>query len=91
MDLGIAVQKACENATQPLRFLYPLDIGIKDKIAAIAKSYGADGVEYSEQVDFSSAHTYYCTFFLILSVFLSPDVNKFRKAFLVFNIFSSSL
>nr|XP_016494584.1 PREDICTED: formate--tetrahydrofolate ligase [Nicotiana tabacum] len=51
VDLGIAVQKACENATQPLRFLYPLDIGIKDKIAAIAKSYGADGVEYSEQAE----------------------------------------
>ncbi|XP_060196702.1 formate--tetrahydrofolate ligase [Lycium barbarum] len=51
VDLGIAVQKACENATQPLKFLYPLDIGIKDKIEAIAKSYGADGVEYSEQAE----------------------------------------
>lgn len=50
VDLGIAVQKACENATQPLKFLYPLDIGIKEKIEAIAKSYGASGVEYSEQV-----------------------------------------
>jgi hypothetical protein len=27
-----------------------LDIGIKEKIEAIAKSYGASGVEYSEQV-----------------------------------------
>lgn len=50
MDLGIAVEKACQNITQPLRFLYPLDISIKDKIEAIAKSYGASGVEYSEQV-----------------------------------------
>lgn len=50
MDLGIAVEKACQNITQPLRFLYPLDIGIKDKIEAIAKSYGASGVEYSDQV-----------------------------------------
>jgi formyltetrahydrofolate synthetase len=49
-DLGIAVQKACESATQPLKFLYPLDAGIKEKIEAIAKSYGASGVEYSEQV-----------------------------------------
>ncbi|MCI02403.1 formate-tetrahydrofolate ligase, partial [Trifolium medium] len=49
VDLGIAVQKACENATQPLKFLYPLDVGIKEKIEAIAKSYGASGVEYSEQ------------------------------------------
>lgn len=51
VDLGIAVQKACENATQPLKFLYPLDIGIKDKIEAIAKSYGADGVEYSDEAE----------------------------------------
>ena len=44
------MQKACENVTQPLRFLYPLDTGIKEKIEAIAGSYGASGVEYSEQV-----------------------------------------
>ena len=52
VDLGIAVQRACENQTQPLKFLYPLDISIKEKIEAIAKSYGASGVEYSEQVIF---------------------------------------
>lgn len=51
VDLGIAVQKACENVTQPLKFLYPLDISIKEKIEAIAKSYGASGVEYSEQAE----------------------------------------
>ncbi|PWA56213.1 formate--tetrahydrofolate ligase [Artemisia annua] len=51
VDLGIAVQKACENATQPLKFLYPLDISIKEKIEAIARSYGASGVEYSEQAE----------------------------------------
>uniref|UniRef100_A0A803KLY3 Formate--tetrahydrofolate ligase n=1 Tax=Chenopodium quinoa TaxID=63459 RepID=A0A803KLY3_CHEQI len=51
VDLGIAVQKACENVTQPLRFLYPLDASIKEKIEAIAKSYGAAGVEYSEQAE----------------------------------------
>jgi formate--tetrahydrofolate ligase len=51
VDLGISVQRACENVTQPLRFLYPLDIGIKEKIEAIAKSYGASGLEYSEQVN----------------------------------------
>jgi formate--tetrahydrofolate ligase len=36
--------------TQPLKFLYSLDISIKEKIEAIARSYGASGVEYSEQV-----------------------------------------
>ncbi|KAJ1385814.1 P-loop containing nucleoside triphosphate hydrolase [Sesbania bispinosa] len=51
VDLGIAVQKACENVAQPLKFLYPLDLGIKEKIEAIAKSYGASGVEYSEQAE----------------------------------------
>ncbi|KAK3204932.1 hypothetical protein Dsin_018978 [Dipteronia sinensis] len=50
VDLGVAVQKACENVTQPLKFSYHLDISIKEKIEAIARSYGASGVEYSEQV-----------------------------------------
>ncbi|KAF8047209.1 hypothetical protein N665_3143s0002 [Sinapis alba] len=51
VDLGIAVEKACQNITQPLKFLYPLEISIKDKIEAIAKSYGASGVEYSDQAE----------------------------------------
>ncbi|CDY29587.1 BnaA05g15830D [Brassica napus] len=51
VDLGIAVEKACQNITQPLEFLYPLDISIKEKIEAIAKSYGASGVEYSDQAE----------------------------------------
>lgn len=51
VDLGIAVQKACENQTEAMRFLYPLDISIKEKIEAIATSYGASGVEYSEQAE----------------------------------------
>ncbi|KAK8965780.1 hypothetical protein KSP40_PGU015829 [Platanthera guangdongensis] len=49
VDLGLAVQRACESHTQPLKFLYPLDFSIKEKIGAIAESYGATGVEYSEQ------------------------------------------
>ncbi|PKA49594.1 Formate--tetrahydrofolate ligase [Apostasia shenzhenica] len=51
VDLGIAVQKACESNTQPLKFLYPLNVSIKEKIEAIAISYGAAGVEYSEQAE----------------------------------------
>lgn len=50
VDLGIAVQRACQNHKLPLKFLYPLEASIKDKIEAIARSYGAAGVEYSEQV-----------------------------------------
>lgn len=53
MDLGIAVQRACENVTQPLKFLYPSDVSIKEKIDTIARSYGASGVEYSEEVNAS--------------------------------------
>ncbi|KAI3696998.1 hypothetical protein L6452_29688 [Arctium lappa] len=51
IDLGIVVRKACESATEPFKFLYPLDASIKDKIEAIATSYGASGVEYSEQAE----------------------------------------
>lgn len=51
LDLGVAVQRACENVTEPLKFLYPLGIGIKEKIEAISRSYGASGVEYSEQAE----------------------------------------
>ncbi|XP_076896583.1 formate--tetrahydrofolate ligase-like [Bidens hawaiensis] len=51
IDLGIAVQKACESATEPFNFLYPLDASIEDKIDAIARSYGASGVEYSKQAE----------------------------------------
>jgi len=45
--LAEAVVAACEKPSQ-LKFLYPLDIPIKEKIEAIAtKVYGADGVDYS--------------------------------------------
>ncbi|PWA90253.1 formate-tetrahydrofolate ligase, FTHFS, P-loop containing nucleoside triphosphate hydrolase [Artemisia annua] len=51
IDLGIAVQKACESATEPFKFLYPLEASIEDKIEAIATSYGASGVKYSQQAE----------------------------------------
>ncbi|KAJ9153361.1 hypothetical protein P3X46_026809 [Hevea brasiliensis] len=51
VDLGIAFQRACENVTQPLKFLYPLNISIKEKIDVIARLYGANGVEYSEPAE----------------------------------------
>lgn len=73
MDLGIAVQRACENVTQPLKFLYPLDISIKEKIEAIARSYGANGVEYSEQV---KAFTY-CLAIFPDSIFLPKTLVLF--------------
>jgi formyltetrahydrofolate synthetase len=49
--LAEAVVKACEKPSD-FKFLYPLDIPIKEKIEAIAtKVYGADGVEYSSQAE----------------------------------------
>ncbi|CAM0951615.1 unnamed protein product [Alopecurus aequalis] len=51
VDLGLAVQRACESQAAPLKFLYPLESSIKEKIESIAKFYGATGVEYSEQIE----------------------------------------
>jgi formyltetrahydrofolate synthetase len=49
--LAQAVVKACERPSD-FKFLYPLDIPIKDKIETIAtKVYGADGVDYSSEAE----------------------------------------
>jgi len=46
-ELAHAVLAAAARPT-PMRFLYPLDLPIKQKIEAIARTmYGADGVDYS--------------------------------------------
>ncbi len=51
VELGKAVMAACEKLSD-FKFLYPLDISIKEKIEIIAKKiYGADGVEYSEKAE----------------------------------------
>lgn len=49
--LAEAVVKACEKPSD-FKFLYPLDIPIKDKIEILAtKVYGADGVEYTSRAE----------------------------------------
>ncbi len=49
--LASAVARACEQP-KSFKFLYPLDIPIKDKIHTIVtKIYGADGVEYEPQAE----------------------------------------
>jgi methylenetetrahydrofolate dehydrogenase (NADP+) / methenyltetrahydrofolate cyclohydrolase / formyltetrahydrofolate synthetase len=51
VDLGKAVIKAAEGESD-FKFLYPLDVPIKEKIEAIAmKIYGADGVDYSDKAE----------------------------------------
>ncbi|NOZ49172.1 MAG: formate--tetrahydrofolate ligase [Chloroflexi bacterium] len=51
VELGKAVIAAA-NIPSNFRFLYPLDMGIKEKIATIATHiYGADGVEFSPEAE----------------------------------------
>ncbi len=51
VELAEAVIAAANKPSQ-FRFLYPLDIPIKDKIEIIAtKVYGADGVDYSQEAE----------------------------------------
>lgn len=51
VDLARAVIKAADNPVD-FRFLYPLDLSIKEKIEKIAlEIYGADGVDYSTEAD----------------------------------------
>lgn len=50
-DLAKAVVKMCEQKSN-FKFLYPLDVPIKEKIETIAKKiYGAKDVEYSEEAE----------------------------------------
>jgi formyltetrahydrofolate synthetase len=54
-DLGLAVIDACNVARaqgSTFKFLYPLEMGLKDKIATVCKEmYGADGVEFSPEAE----------------------------------------
>ena len=55
IDLARAVEEACRASSalgSPFKFLYPLELSLKDKISTICKEmYGADGVEYTEQAE----------------------------------------
>ena len=49
--LAEAVVKACERPSD-FKFLYPLDMSLKDKIETICTAiYGADGVDYSPEAE----------------------------------------
>jgi formyltetrahydrofolate synthetase len=51
VDLAKAVIKAAEKPSS-FKFLYPLNISIKEKIETIAREiYGADGVDYSPEAE----------------------------------------
>jgi methylenetetrahydrofolate dehydrogenase (NADP+)/methenyltetrahydrofolate cyclohydrolase/formyltetrahydrofolate synthetase/formate--tetrahydrofolate ligase len=51
VELAEAVVDACEQPSD-FRFLYPLDLSIKEKIETIAaKVYGADGVDYTPEAN----------------------------------------
>lgn len=57
-DLGRSVILACAasrakaGGTGNFKFLYPLELSLKDKISTVCKEmYGADGVEYTEEAE----------------------------------------
>jgi formyltetrahydrofolate synthetase len=51
IELAKAVVEACEKPSN-FKFLYPLELPIKEKIEIICKEiYGADGVDYSPEAD----------------------------------------
>ncbi|MEZ4643364.1 MAG: formate--tetrahydrofolate ligase [Chloroflexota bacterium] len=51
VELGKAVMAACEKPSD-FKFLYPLEMSIKEKIETIAKEiYGADGVEFLPEAE----------------------------------------
>ena len=51
VELGRAVVAACEKPSH-FRFLYPLEMGIKEKIETIVREmYGGSGVEYSPEAE----------------------------------------
>jgi formyltetrahydrofolate synthetase len=51
VELGKAVVAACEKPSH-FRFLYPLEMGIKEKIETIVREmYGGSGVEYSPEAE----------------------------------------
>ena len=51
IDLARAVVKACERPTN-FKFLYPLDLSIKEKIELICREiYGAEGVDYLPEAE----------------------------------------
>jgi len=55
-ELAKAVSEMCETKSN-FKFLYPLDVTIKEKIEKIAKNiYGAAKVEYSEEAEKKIAH-----------------------------------
>lgn len=55
VDLARAVAAACESpspsSSSSFKFLYDVELPIKDKIAAIAATYGAAGVSYTPEAE----------------------------------------
>ncbi|HZK49041.1 MAG TPA: formate--tetrahydrofolate ligase [Thermoleophilia bacterium] len=52
VELAEEIVRMCEDEKPDFKFLYSLDLSIKEKIEAIAtKIYGADGVDYAPEVE----------------------------------------
>ena len=81
IELAQAVIDACEEATDPIKYLYDLDTPLRQRVELIAKEiYGADGVEWSElatqkaeRFENDPKYADYCTMMVKTHLSLSDD------------------
>ncbi|MBQ2896238.1 MAG: formate--tetrahydrofolate ligase [Oscillospiraceae bacterium] len=81
IELAQAVVDACEEANDPIKYLYDLDTPLRQRVELIAKEvYGADGVEWSElatqkaeRFENDPKYADYCTMMVKTHLSLSDD------------------
>ncbi|MBE6969560.1 MAG: formate--tetrahydrofolate ligase, partial [Ruminococcaceae bacterium] len=81
LELAQAVVDACEEANDPIKYLYDLETPLRQRVELIAKEvYGADGVEWSElatqkaeRFENDPKYADYCTMMVKTHLSLSDD------------------
>ena len=81
IELAQAVIDACEEANDPIKYLYDLETPLRQRVELIAKEvYGADGVEWSElatqkaeRFENDPKYADYCTMMVKTHLSLSDD------------------
>ena len=84
LDLAKAVVDACEESTGTVKFLYPLEMPLRQRVDLIAKEvYGADGVDWTpeanekaERFENDPKYADYCTMMVKTHLSLSDDQTK---------------
>ncbi|MBR5996059.1 MAG: formate--tetrahydrofolate ligase [Eubacteriaceae bacterium] len=84
IDLAKAVVDACEESTGTVKFLYPLEMPLRQRVDLIAKEvYGADGVDWTpeatekaERFENDPKYADYCTMMVKTHLSLSDDQTK---------------